>query len=111
MKEAKNAILEYWEEIQTGGVTVGKWIRQLYEVILKGIDEGRWSYDERLADNAVNFIQRFCHHYKGALAPKRIQLSVRRIGLVRSRAMNSAESSRHTLPASQYTAVRRLLVP
>ena len=76
MKKEANAIEAYWEEIQTGGVTVGKWIRQLYEVILKGIDEGRWSYDERLADNAVNFIQRFCHHYKGALAPKRIQLSL-----------------------------------
>ena len=76
MKEAKNAILEYWEEIQTGGVVVGKWIRLLYEVILKGIDEGRWAYDERLANNAINFIQRFCHHYKGVMAPRRIQLSL-----------------------------------
>ena len=42
MKKEANAIEAYWEEIQTGGVTVGKWIRQLYEVILKGIDEGRW---------------------------------------------------------------------
>ena len=75
MKEA-NAIREYWEEIQTGGAVVGKWIRQLYEVILKGIDEGRWFYDGRLADNAVNFIQRFCHHYKGVMAPKRIRLSL-----------------------------------
>ena len=76
MKEAKNAILEYWEEIQSGGVTVGKWIRQLYEVILKGIDENRWFYDEKLAQNAVGFIERFCHHYKGALAPRRIRLSL-----------------------------------
>ena len=29
MKEAANAITEYWNEIQTGGVVVGSWIRLL----------------------------------------------------------------------------------
>ena len=55
---------------------VGKWIRQLYEVIIKGLEEGRWSYDARLADNAVGFIERYCHHYKGRLAPRRIRLDL-----------------------------------
>ena len=57
-------------------MVVGKWIRQLYEVITKGLDEDRWFYDEHLAQNAIGFIQRYCHHYKGALAPKRIVLSL-----------------------------------
>ena len=68
--------MAYWDEIQTGGVVVGKWIRQLYDVIIRGLAEGRWFYDERLANNALNFIARFCHHYKGVLAPKRIELSL-----------------------------------
>ena len=72
----ENAITAYWEEIQTGGVTVGKWIRQLYDVIIRGIAEGRWRYDERLALNALNFIERYCHHYKGKLAPRRIRLDL-----------------------------------
>ena len=85
MKEAKagkvtikteNAIQAYWDEIQTGGAVVGKWIRLLYEVIIKGLDEGRWFYDERLANNAIGFIERYCHHYKGVLAPKRLKLSL-----------------------------------
>ena len=76
MKEATNAIREYWDEIQSGGVVVGKWIRLLYDMILKGIDEGRWFYDDRLAQNAIRFIERFCHHYKGQLAPRRIRLSL-----------------------------------
>ena len=71
-----NAIAEYWNEIQSGGVNVGKWIRQLYEVILKGIEDGRWQYDDRLAENAIRFIERFCHHYKGKLAPRRIRLDL-----------------------------------
>ena len=76
MKEANNAITEYWHEIQTGGVNVGKWIRLLYDVIMQGLAENRWYYDKRLADNALNFIERFCHHYKGTLAPRRIKLDL-----------------------------------
>ena len=75
-RSSKNAIEAYWDEIQTGGVVVGKWIRQLYEVITQGIAEGRWSYDDRLAENAIGFIERYCHHYKGILAPKRLRLSL-----------------------------------
>ena len=55
---------------------VGKWIRQLYQVITDGIAEGRWQYDDRLAQNAIGFIQRYCHHYKGKLAPRRIKLDL-----------------------------------
>ena len=57
-------------------MVVGKWIRQLYEVITDGLAEGRWTYNERLANNAIGFIQRYCHHYKGVLAPKRLKLSL-----------------------------------
>ena len=73
---AESAILQYWEEINNGGVNVGKWIRLLYEVIIQGLSEKRWFYDHRLADNAVRFIERYCHHYKGRLAPQRIALSL-----------------------------------
>ena len=73
---AESAILQYWNEIITGGITVGKWIRMLCEVILQGLTERRWFWSQKLADNAVNFIERFCHHYKGKLAPQRIKLSL-----------------------------------
>ena len=72
----ENAITAYWNEIQTGGVNVGKWIRLLYDVIMQGLAEKRWFYDERLGDNALNFIERYCHHYKGKLAPRRIRLDL-----------------------------------
>ena len=74
--KTENAITEYWNEIQTGGVNVCKWIRLLYDVILQGISESRWFYDERLAENAIRFIERYCHHYKGKLAPRRIRLDL-----------------------------------
>ena len=73
---AESAILQYWNEIDSGGVNVGKWIRLLYEVILQGLSEKRWFYDHHLAQNAIDFIERYCHHYKGKLAPQRIKLSL-----------------------------------
>ena len=73
---AESAILQYWNEIQTGGITVGKWIRLLCDVILQGLSEHKWFWSQKLADNAINFIERFCHHYKGKLAPQRIKLSL-----------------------------------
>ena len=74
--KTENAITAYWNEIQTGGVVVGKWIRLLYDVLMQGFSENRWFYDDRLAQNAVGFIERFCHHYKGQLAPRRIRLDL-----------------------------------
>ncbi len=57
-------------------MNAGKWIRLLYEVILQGITDHRWFYNRKKADNAIRFIERYCHHYKGKLAPQRIKLSL-----------------------------------
>ena len=73
---AECAILQYWNEIQTGAINAGKWIRMLYDVILQGLTEHKWFYSRERAENAIGFIERYCHHYKGKLAPKRIKLSL-----------------------------------
>lgn len=74
--KTENAIVEYRNEINTGGVVVGKWIRMLYDVLVQGFSENRWFYDERLAWNALGFIHRYCHHYKGVMAPRRMTLEL-----------------------------------
>lgn len=70
----ENAILAYWKAINSGEVNVGKWIRLLYEVILEGLSSHRWYFHPGKARNAMDFIERFCHHFKGKLAPGRIKL-------------------------------------
>ena len=72
----ENAIYTYYQGIQDGSITVGKWIRLLYELIIDGLENGRWRFDQRRANSAIGFIERYCHHYKGALAPNRIKLSL-----------------------------------
>ena len=70
----ENAILAYYQGIRDGSIVVGKWIRQLYELILDGLEDKRWFYDQRKASIVIRFIERFCHHYKGTLAPERVKL-------------------------------------
>lgn len=65
-KEAgKNYILEYSAAIESGKVTVGKWIRLLYKMILDGLAEKRFFFSQKKADKAITFIENFCHHCEG----------------------------------------------
>lgn len=72
----ENCILQYYQAIINGGVTVGAWIRKLYEVIVDGLETKRWYYDHRKAQNCIRFIETYCHHNKGPLAPQRITLAL-----------------------------------
>ena len=72
----QNAILAYYQGIRDGSIVVGRWIRQLYEVIIDGLESKRWYFDQRKASNCIRFMERFCHHNKGPLAPQRITLSL-----------------------------------
>jgi hypothetical protein len=68
----ENAILAYYQGIKDKSILVGKWIRLLYEMILDGIEDHTWFYDQRKASNVIRFIERFVHHYKGIMAPQRV---------------------------------------
>lgn len=72
----ENAILAYYQAINDGSINVGKWIRLLYEVIMQGLQDKRWFYDHKKARNAIGFLERFCHHNKGPLAPGRLKLEL-----------------------------------
>lgn len=60
-----NYIQEYSHKIQTGEIIVGKWIRTLYQKINAGLRDGLFYFDARKANNAINFIETFCHHCEG----------------------------------------------
>ena len=71
-----NFILEYYQGIRDGSIVVGRWIRMLYERILDGIEDGTYVYDQKKANRAIQFIESFCHHNKGKLAPGLLVLSL-----------------------------------
>lgn len=71
-----NNILAYYQQIKDGTAVVGKWLRLLYEYIVNGLENGLFFYSAKKANAAVMFIENFCHHHEGALAPGRIKLEL-----------------------------------
>lgn len=71
-----NYIKEYHEEIKAGRIVAGRWILKLYDYIEKGLDEGLFFYEQKKAEAAIRFIESFCHHHEGALAPGLIKLEL-----------------------------------
>lgn len=71
-----NYIYAYYQKITDGSIVVGKWVRLLYEMIITGIEDGTYIFDQQKANRAIKFIETFCRHNKGKLAPGRLILSL-----------------------------------
>lgn len=74
--EPKNYIMEYYQAIKDGSVTVGHWIREWYREIIDGLQEKRFFFAQKKANMCIRFIQTFCRHHEGALAPGLIRLEL-----------------------------------
>jgi len=77
-----NYIFAYYQQIKDGTVVVGKWVRLLYEQIVQGLEAGAFFYNHKKATAAVRFIETFCHHHEGPLAPGRLRLELWQKALV-----------------------------
>lgn len=71
-----NYIYEYYQQICDGSVIVGKWIKLLYEMIIKGLEKKSFFYSHKKAQASILFVENFCHHHEGVLAPQRIKLEL-----------------------------------
>ena len=71
-----NYILAYYQQITDGSIVVGKWVRLLYEMIVNGIEDGTYHFNQQKANRAIRFIETFCRHNKGKLAPSTLKLSL-----------------------------------
>lgn len=71
-----NYIAEYSEKINNGEIVAGAWIKKWYEHINAGIAEGKFFYNEKKANLAIAFVEKFCRHHEGALAPNLIKLEL-----------------------------------
>ena len=71
-----NAILAYYQQIKDGSTLVGKWVLMLYEQIVHGIEDGTYQFDAKKADKAIKWIEKYCHHTEGVLAPGHLELEL-----------------------------------
>ena len=71
-----NDILAYYQAIQDGSVVVGKWVRLFYKYIVTGLEHGDFFFNQKKAARAIKFIENFCRHHEGVLAPQLIKLEL-----------------------------------
>ena len=71
-----NPIYAYYQQIQDGTVNVCKWTRLIYERIIQGLESGLYFYSHKKTKAAILFIENFCHHHEGHLAPGRVKLEL-----------------------------------
>lgn len=69
-----NWIYTYYQQITDGSVTVGQWIRLIYDYIIHGLEEKRFRFDQKKANKAIDWIEKHCFHVEGPLAPGPLKL-------------------------------------
>lgn len=71
-----NYIYEYYQAIQDGTEIVGQWIKLWYEYIIRGLEQKTFFYNQKKRWKALKFIEAFCRHHEGVLAPQHIKLEL-----------------------------------
>lgn len=72
-----NYVLEYWNQIEKGFVTVSKRVYKQYKKLSEDIQNpGQYIFDKAKANKPIEFIERFCKHSKGEWAGKPIELEL-----------------------------------
>ena len=69
-----NYILERYQRIKDGTDNEGKPIRQWYEYIIRGLEKKSFYFDQKKANKVIKYIENFCHHHEGDLAPGLLKL-------------------------------------
>ena len=73
-KQAHNYIFEYHDAITSGRIRAGKWIKAIYKILVEGIKNGEWVFDQKKANKAIKFIENYCHHSEGRNALLKLEL-------------------------------------
>lgn len=72
----KDWIRTYYQGIKNGTYTVGRWVELVYEYIIRGINEKRFEFDQKKANDAIEWVESHCFHTEGPKAPHYIELEV-----------------------------------
>ena len=79
-----NWILTYYQKIKNGSIVVGRWIELVLEYIVKGLQEKRFFYDQKKANEAIDWIEEHAFHTEGPMAPQPLKLELWEKALVAS---------------------------
>lgn len=76
---AYNPIIQYYNEIESGTITVSKKVRTIYKYLVECITDDtelEYEYSSKRANHAIDFVEKFCKHSKGKWGGKAIELEL-----------------------------------
>lgn len=71
-----NYIYKYYQSIKDGSIITSSYVESLYSILVKGIEDKTYIFDQKKADNAIRWIEKHCHHTEGPLAPGLLKLEL-----------------------------------
>lgn len=75
-KSQDNWIYAYHQQIKNGSVTVGKYIEYIIQYLIDGFEKKSFFYDQKKANDAVEWIECHAFHTEGRLAPQPLKLEL-----------------------------------
>lgn len=64
-----NWIYAYYQKVKDGSVCAGEYIRLILEYLVHGLEKKEFFYDQKKADDAIDWIEKHGFHTEGKLAP------------------------------------------
>lgn len=75
-KNGQDYILSYYQGIKDGSSTVSKWIELVYEYVVTGLENKAFFFDQKKANQAIDWIETHCFHTEGPSAPNPLILEL-----------------------------------
>ena len=75
-KAEVNWIYAYYQGIKDGSFTVGEYIREIMQYLVDGLEKKAFSYDQKKANAAIEWIEEHTFHTEGRLAPNNFVLEL-----------------------------------
>ena len=75
-KKDDNWIYAYYQKVKDGSITVGRYIELILAYLVRGLEEKSFFYDQKKANNAIEWIETHAFHTEGKLAPNPLKLEL-----------------------------------
>ena len=75
-KNGDNFILAYYQGLKDGSIVAGRYVSMIYEYLVDGLQEKLFYFDQKRANQAIEWIESHCFHVEGPLAPGYLKLEL-----------------------------------
>ena len=75
-RQRDNYIYSYYQGLKNGSIVAGRYILALYDYLIAGLQDRRFFFDQKKANDAIEWIENHCFHVEGPLAPGPLKLAL-----------------------------------